>query len=454
MAGDLFTADTAPKSAPAGSENNEILLAQGPITKGRSLADEIVNDRRPPATTPPADTRPATPPAGGDKTPPPAAPRDVPAATTDGTDVVLKLSYTDPKFGEKIWNTVRYNKLEITDFPRGASIQHWQDKNGDFFYLTDAAGKMLDGKLHYYPGNLSKITINGNTQDVNAQRVKVREAIARRNDIDVLDGVLTLSYKDPNFDRKIFQTDVYDTINLKDLPPGAKFTHGLDNNGFYFDVGDGKKHYYPKNLKQLAVDGKATADMTRTRMEVVEKYAKDNFGGLPEFTRQRDNFSNAQQVMMFGFKMDKEAAKALDVLDKGLTDAIQHSATHPYFKYLLANVKLGKAMGAVRERVLAGQPINHPSVLDNLDKCDELLDQVIKESDGSLRRGGGRFPRPNAPLLPLAPYAPYDPRNPDGYYQFWGGTYDQAGFMKPGIALIRGLVEANALGLPPARPER
>ncbi|MBX9695004.1 MAG: hypothetical protein K2Z81_21645, partial [Cyanobacteria bacterium] len=141
-----------------------------------------------------------------------------------------------------------------------------------------------------------------------------------------------------------------------------------------------------------------------------------------------------------------------DVLDKGLTEAIASSEHHPYFKYLLANVKLAQAMGAVRERVLTGQSINHPSVIDKLDKADELLDQVIKESDGRLRVIGRGFPRPNAPLMPLAPYAPYDPRDPNGLYSFWGGTYDQAGFMKPGVKFIKGLVQSNVLALPPERP--
>ncbi|MDZ4834449.1 MAG: hypothetical protein SGJ27_11785 [Candidatus Melainabacteria bacterium] len=448
MAGERFS--ETPKDQPA-QQGGEILLAQlTGAPKGRgSLADEILNGKPTGAEPPPP----------GDATPPkpkdvPAAPKDVPAApakVADGTDVVLKLSYNDPKFDEAIWKTVKYNTLEITDFPKDARLQHWQDKNGDFFWLTDKSGKPIDNKFHYYPGNVAKLTVNGNTQDLNVERRKVREAIAKRDGIDVLDGVMTLSYKDANFDKKIFQTNLYDTLNMKDLPPGGKLTHAMDDKGFFFEVGDGKKHYYPNNAKQLSVDGKIASDLTKTRYEVIEKYADANAGGFKSFERQRNPLANSDQVKNFADGMSRQSAKSLDVLDRNLTEAVKSSEHHPYFKYLLANVKLAQAMGAIRERVLTGQEINHPSVVEKIDKCDELLDQVMKESDGRLRKMN-RFPKFNAPLMPLSPYSAYDPRNPNGLYEFWGGTYDQAAFMKPGVKLIRGLVEANALQLPPVRP--
>lgn len=439
--------------------SKEILVAQAP--RGGSFLDEILRATQPeaPKETPaaPVDST-AKPPAPGkpaDTTPQPAdaAPKAAEAASVAdaGKDVVLKLSYTDPKFDEQIWKTVRYNTIEITDFPKDARIQHWADDKGFFFYLTDKSGKMLDNKLHHYPGNVQKLTINGVTQDLVAERQKVTEAIARKNDINIRDGVLTLSCNDPNFDRKMAQVKTYDTINLTNLPNGAKLTHGMDDKGFYFNVGDGKKHYYPTNAKQLAFDGKPAADLTKTRYEAIEAYSSTAFGGFKDYQRQRDPMTNAQQVINFASGMNDQAGKSLEVLDKNLTEAIKSSEHHPYFKYLLANVKMAQAMGAVRERVLAGQPVNHPSVIDKLDKADELLDQVIKESDGRLRRIG-RFPRPNAPLMPLAPYAGYDPRDPNGLYSFWGGTYDQAGFMKPGLKLIKGLIQSNFIALPPERP--
>lgn len=462
MAGDQLT--EAPKGAPPppGESNGEILLAQlGSQPKGRSLADQIVR-----GPTPAGDTKPKEPPPPGETNPgtpkpadAPVKPKDAPAATTDGKDVVLKLSWTDPKFDDTIWKTVKYNTLEITDFPKGAGIQHWKDSKGDYFWVDDGKGKELDGKRHYYPGNVAKLIVNGSKpQDLVAERKKVGEAIARKAGADVLDGVMTLNYADPDFDAKLWKTNVYDTIKIKGLKPDAKLTYQMDDKGFYFDVGDGKKHYYPNNAKQIAVDGKLTPDgkpavedLTKSRMASIEAFGNDKFGGFKSFERQRDAMSNMTQVQMFADGMSRKASGSLDVLDKNLTEAIKSSEHHPYFKYLLANVKLAQAMVAVRERVLEGKSVNHPSVVDKIDKCDELLDQVMKESDGRLRKLN-RFPKHNAPLMPLAPWAAYDPRNPNGYYEFWGGTYDQAAFMKPGVKLIRGMVEANALGLPPVRP--
>ncbi len=449
MAGDRFS--EAPKGAPPADTGGEILLAQltgQPKGKG-SLADEIIKGK------PAGDTKttPKEPPAPGDTKPAdtPVAPKDAPAKAADGKDAVLKLSYTDPKFDETVWKTVKYNTLEVTDFPKDAGIQHWKDNNGYFFWATDKAGKPLDNKLHYYPGNVAKLIINGHPQDLVAERKKVNEAVARKDGVDVLDGVMTLSYKDANFDAKVWKTNLYDTLNMKDLPPGSKLSYNMDDKGFYFDVGDGKKHYYPNNAKQISVDSKVVSDLTKTRYETIEKYANDKFGGFKSFERQRNPLANATQVQMFADGMSKKAGTSLEVLDKNLTEAVKSSEHHPYFKYLLANVKLAEAMVAVRDRVLAGQEVNHPSVIDKIDKCDELLDQVMKESDGRLRKIG-KFPKFNAPLMPLSPYSAYDPRNPDGLYEFWGGTYDQAAFMKPGVKLIRGLVEANALALPPVRP--
>jgi hypothetical protein len=459
MAGDIFS-ETPKGAAPPAEQGGEILLAQlGGQKPGRSLADEITRPRGDAPKEPPPPGTPAKPaevpakPAEAPAKPAevPAKPKDAAAAVTDGKDIVLKLSYSDPKFDDTIWKTVKYNALEITDFPKDARLQHWQDKNGYFFWLTDQGGKPIDNKFHYYPGNVSKLIVGGQTQDLNVERQKVREAIARRDGVDVLDGVMALSYKDANFDKKVMQTKIYDTLNIKDLPPGAKLTYGMDDKGYSFDVGDGKKHYFPLNAKQIAVDGKVVADLTKTRYEIVESYANANFGGFKSFERQRNPMANADQVKSFALGMDRQAGKSLEILDKNLTDAVNAPGAHPYMKYLLANVKLAEAMGAIRERVLAGQEINHPSVVDKIDKCDQLLDQVIKESDGQLSRIN-RFPKFNAPLMPLSPYAPYDPRNRDGYYEFWGGTYDQAAFMKPGVKLIRGLVEANALQLPPVRP--
>src|SRR4051812_29578265 len=97
MAGDQFT--DSPKGTPPANDGGEILLAQltgQPRGKG-SLADEIIKGKpageTPKEPPPPGDTKPVAKPADT-----PVAPKDAPATAADGKDVVLSLSYTDPKF--------------------------------------------------------------------------------------------------------------------------------------------------------------------------------------------------------------------------------------------------------------------------------------------------------------------------------------------------------------------
>ncbi len=469
MAGDTFTDTPAPSAKGTTFPAENMLLAQlgQPQTGRGSKSEELLKNPPKQAEDPKKDTKkdtltPAPPktdtpaPKIDDKKDTPATPKEKlggpPEEVKDG---ILKLKFDQKDFDDKIWKTVKYEKIEISDLPKGASIQHWMDGKGIFFWFGDESGKSLDGKLHYYPGNVKKIIVNGKEQDLDVERKKVKEAYLKKNGIDVLDGVLTLSYKDEFFDRKLFLTDIYDTINITDLPKDAKLSYGMDDKGFFFDVGDKKKHYFPKNAQQIALNGDKTTvqDLTKQRMQALEDYSKDKFGGFTDNKRYRDPISNYQQVILFADGVNGKAKGALKVLDDRLTEAIQSSEKHPYFKYMLANVRVAEAMDAVRTRVLAGEDINHPSVIDKLDKADELLEQAIRESDTRLRGLKRPFPRPNAPLMPLAPFGAYGASDVNaGLYSFWGGAWDQAGFMKVQLKMLKGLVQAGTLGLPPKKP--
>ncbi len=490
MPGDKFT-DTTP--SPSGKDNfpaENLLLAQlgGPQTGRGSKSEDLLKSppkpgeaAKPDDPAPKKDASTPAPPKADTPAPkkdttakpedkrdtltpkPPEVKKDTPAAPTEklGTpleevkDGTLKLRYDQKDFDDKIWKTLKYDKIEITDLPKGAQIQHWMDGKGIFFWMSDASGKSLDGKLHYYPGNVQKLIVDGKTQDLTAERKSVKEAYWKKNGVDVKDGVLTISFNDEFFDRKLFVTDIYDTINIKDLPKDAKLSYGADDKGFFFDIGDKKKHYFPKNAQQIAFNGDKDTmqDLTKQRMQALEDYSKDKFGGFTDNKRFRDPVSNYQQVIQFADGMNGKAKGALKVLDDRLTEAVGSSEKHPYFKYMLANVRVAEAMDAVRTRVLAGEDINHPSVLDKLDKADELLEQAIRESDTRLRGLKRPFPRPNAPLMPLAPFGAYGASDYNaGLYSFWGGAWDQAGFMKVQLKMLKGLVQAGTLGLPPKKP--
>src|SRR5579883_1754407 len=172
-----------------------ILVADGSLADrllhGKKPLEDVGKGAKPPGAK--ADAKADVKDAKDDKLPPPE----------DGTEIAVKVSYkkvsSDPKnteFDDPIKKTVRYNTIEITDMPAdGVYIKHWRDDDGRFFFwFSDKEGKNIDGKNHYYPGNVHKLKVGDKVQDVDAQRRKVNDAWNRsKNKIDLRDDVLTIS---------------------------------------------------------------------------------------------------------------------------------------------------------------------------------------------------------------------------------------------------------------------
>jgi len=129
-------------------------------------------DTRVPGTQTPTDnTRPVQP---TDNRPPQATLTDaqLQAAVHNGQ---LELKYGDPNLDQYLARA-QYQTIDI-QVPQGVTVKHWVDQNGNFFWFQ---GGNDNGARHYYPGTAKAMTVNGQTLDLEAQRLKVDEAYAQQ----------------------------------------------------------------------------------------------------------------------------------------------------------------------------------------------------------------------------------------------------------------------------------
>jgi len=85
----------------------------------------------------------------------------------------LTLKYGDPALDEYLARA-KYNAIDIT-VPQGVQVKHWIDPTGNFFWFQ---GGNDNGAHHYYPATAKAMTVNGQSLDLDAQRLKVDDAYA------------------------------------------------------------------------------------------------------------------------------------------------------------------------------------------------------------------------------------------------------------------------------------
>lgn len=273
----------------------------------------------------------------------------------------------------------------------------------------------------------------------------------RISQIQVFDGVLEVSYKDPDLARKITDAKHYDTINIADMPKGSNISHWVDEKGYFFWFTDGhdgnKRYYYPENAKAITVNGNMQ-DLTLQRMKVNEAYAKKHLGGYQSMDKGSNVFSYVSGMARYG-------DKALDVQAHALEESAKNSK-NPYFKIYLADIYVAQAMKPIINDMLttgSANP-NNPATLKKLDDAIKLLQTVQGDSTTEL----GKINRKTAGniVMPLDPYTVYN--NPrDGYFMFWGGSHDQARHREVALTMLKAFIEKDALPkfeLPPALPPR
>ena len=271
----------------------------------------------------------------------------------------------------------------------------------------------------------------------------------------VRDGVLQMSYRDAqsgDFDRQMAAARGFNTVNIRDLPPGVSIAHWIDDRGYFFWFVGGndnnQRHYYPANTRSIAV-GNAVQDLTLERMRVHDAFSAQH-GGFRSMERGSNPISYLANMSRYG-------QDALDIQARALEESARTSP-NPYFKIYLADIYVAQAMKPIVDQMLrTGQANpNNPQTLDRLNRALELLQTVQRNSRTQLSDPRvNRFPPANT-VMPMDPYSVYE-HGAGRYFDFWGGSLDQARHREVAITTLRDLIKHNALPrfeLPPALPPR
>ncbi len=271
----------------------------------------------------------------------------------------------------------------------------------------------------------------------------------------VRDGVLELSYRDATsgeFDRLMASARNFNTINIRDMPPGVSVAHWIDERGYFFHFLNGndgsRRHYYPANTRSIAV-GTANQNLTQERMRVHDEFAAQH-GGFRSMER-------GTNVVNYLANMSRYGQDSLDIQARALEESAR-SSPNPYFKIYLADIYVAQAMKPIVDQMLrtgSANP-NNPATLDRLNRALEQLQAAQRDSRGQLSDPRvNRFPPANA-VMPMDPYSVFE-HGPSRYFDFWGGSLDQARTRETAITLLRDMIKLNALPrmeLPPALPQR
>lgn len=174
----------------------------------------------------------------------------------------------------------------------------------------------------------------------------------------VIDGVMELSYNDLDFEKKLISTDKYNTIRIKDLPPGVSIQHWLDEGGYfmYFKGPAGTRSdwiHYPPNARELSVVNKGSLDLYAERLRVNDNYADTHHGGFRSLQRE-------SEVLSYLANMSTYSDHHLLIQENSLRTSSEWSG-NPYFKIFLADVMAARTMKPIVRQL---QDKQMPNVFD------------------------------------------------------------------------------------------
>lgn len=86
---------------------------------------------------------------------------------------VLTLQYGDPDMDQEL-AAGNYQRIVINT-PAGVQLKNWEDQNGFFFWFQ--GGNDSNAK-HYYPATAQEMTVNGQTYDLDSERLQVSQEYA------------------------------------------------------------------------------------------------------------------------------------------------------------------------------------------------------------------------------------------------------------------------------------
>lgn len=261
-------------------------------------------------------------------------------------------------------------------------------------------------------------------------------------------GVIELSYNDPNFDRKLWSGN-YTTLRIKDYPQGVRVNSWVDDNGFFFWYNGGndnrRPHYIPPGLKNIEING-FTQNVDDLRIQA-------SMASVRESDRAQMGFTSLNQLsspLEFAQRMGSLGAQELQRQEKFLRQAADQSPDNPYFRIYLSDVLLAEAFKPIMDQVNSGQ-----SRIDlNTPYTQQKLAEAMQESQraAQVAQRGGNLRYPNMSTMPgLFPFFGWG--NPDAY---WGGALYQAYQRQVGIMMLQQYTQrfGNGLELPPALPPK
>lgn len=224
----------------------------------------------------------------------------------------------------------------------------------------------------------------------------------------IINGVIELSYNDRDFERKLMSTDKYDTIRIKELPPGVNIQHWLDEGGYfmYFKGPDGTRGdliHYPPNARKLSVVDVGSLDLYAERLRVNDNYAEKWHGGFKSL--QREN-----EVLSYLANMSTYSDRHLLNQENSLRTSSEWSG-NPYFKIFLADVMAARTMKPIVRQL---QDKQMPNIFDResiarMEFANKVLGVAERDSKASLAEW------PHRPVV-----TPLGHRQPDAYHFFLG----------------------------------
>lgn len=285
----------------------------------------------------------------------------------------------------------------------------------------------------------------------------------------------------------------YDKITINNLPKDVRIAHWADDSGHFFffkpaqgvastdkgthyELADGtrvpKGHFfYSPYATKLTVPDRpgipgGTQDLNEQRKLVDDAYQKANgkphkayeayernYHNFASLTRGGDPITYMRNVAGLGESALNQQTQMLEQLAK--------NSNNPYFKIYLADMYVAQAMLPIIKPLTGGQgfgmnspdmiKLNNPETVRKLDQAIEVLRSVRDTSNGTLQSQGMRT-RPNV-VLPLAPFAERNSR--EGFYYYWGGSYDQAAHRELQVEMLKNLIKIMpVLELPPIQPPK
>jgi hypothetical protein len=262
-------------------------------------------------------------------------------------------------------------------------------------------------------------------------------------------GSIELSYNDPNFDQKLWQSGAT-SLKINDFPrQGVAISSWVDDKGFfiwYQGGNDNKKpHYLPGSLKQIEVNGVV--------QNVDEMKIQASLSAAQEADRSRTGFTSFNErtdPLTFAKRMGGLGWDQLQMQEKALAQAAKDSPNNPYFRLYLADIKVAEAFKPIIDQVSGGGSRIQLDTPFTRQKLEEARQEALQAEKIAQQVGGARYP--NLQLMPqLNPFflnpAHY---NPDLY---WSGALYQGYRREAQIRMLQHYIQQfSNVELPPILP--